>query len=198
MGPQGSQYISREFTFLRGGRVKVKVIKSYPDPAKLGKEYSFDCRLFDEQQGYGAVKITIDAMSKHYRASGYRSMALAVDQGHDLNVIVDLSRCEASRKKPAIIIGSQITDYDVVNGGKTLEVFLPLPVMTGEQRIQGEGFIAQFLKNGDVAIMKIGSPRPSLIDQLRVGPAFNCKLSTQNAVHTNDVNENSVKVFYNK
>ncbi|KAH9504958.1 hypothetical protein Btru_061164 [Bulinus truncatus] len=199
VGSQGAQIFTREVTLLRGGRLNVKVTKSYLDPHKIKKEYTFDCRLYDDHKGYGGVKMFINQIDKPDRLPSYRSLAQSLDQGHQLRIVTDLARCQGQKKKQAVIFGNTITDYDTVNGGKTLEVYLPLlhADISGENTIDGVGFVGQFLKNGDVALTKVGRPQSMTKgDQWQVSPAYNCKMtSSQNFLENNDDNLDSVKVF---
>ncbi|KAK6982367.1 hypothetical protein BgiMline_017740 [Biomphalaria glabrata] len=193
---QGSQILTRELTLLRGGRLNVKVTKSYLDTNKMKKEYMFECRLYDDQKGYGGVKIFTNQKDKPHKLPSYRSIARALDQGHELRVVTDLARCQGLRNKPAIIFGNTIADYDTVNGGKTLEVYLPLLQADTATTMSGEGFVGQFLKNGDVALTKTGRPLfIANISQWSFSPAYHCKLSSQHFLQNNDENLSSVKVF---
>ncbi|XP_059147772.1 uncharacterized protein LOC131935400 [Physella acuta] len=198
MGSQGLETINRDVTIFRGGRVNVKVTKSSSDHTDLRREYVFECRLFDDRRGYGAVKITTHPGVKPQRLTSAKSMLSSLGQGRDLRVVTDLTRCQGQQRKIAIIFGSHITEYDFNNHDRTIEVHIPLPRPSEYQRLAGDGFMGQFMANGDVALIKMGDLRPVPIDQWQVGPAFHCRMTSRSELETNDENEASVGVFYRK
>ncbi|BFZ19208.1 hypothetical protein BsWGS_22246 [Bradybaena similaris] len=204
MGNQGPEFISRQLTLLREGRVKVEITTRFSDPSKLKQGYAFECKLYSDQKGYGGVKLALDP-ARHIQAiNSYTTLTSSVDQGRDLHIVADLARCRGSRIRPAVVMGSHITNYDFVNSGKTVEIFIPfVPMMTSasdELKTSVQGFMGQILKNGDVILTLISNSQSkhSLDHVFNLSPAYHCTLSNGYEVLTNDANEHSVKLFYSK
>ncbi|CAG5125888.1 unnamed protein product [Candidula unifasciata] len=204
MGNQGPEFISRQLTLLREGRVKVEITKRFSEPTKVKQGYAFECKLYDDQKGYGGVKLALDPTSHIQTINSFHNLASSVGHGRDLHIVADLARCQGSRKRPAVVMGSQITNYDFVNNGKTVEIFIPFVQMmtstSDETKTSVQGFMGQILKNSDVILTLITNSQStnSLDNVFNLSSAYQCTLSNRNEVLTNDVNEHSVKLFYSK
>ncbi|GFN94864.1 hypothetical protein PoB_002137000 [Plakobranchus ocellatus] len=214
MSGRGPEHITRDITLTRATRVEVKVIRVVHDPMEVRQEYIYGCKLYNKRSGNGGVKLYLDHAAHVTKVPTFQLLTLALGQGRDLRLLADLSRCQGTKSRPVILIGTYISDYDIIAAEQTIELTVPIHEPANRD-CPGDAALmsAKILPNGDVILTKIISDMrndnvifPSLTEAsrkksappLRFSSAYQCSLANRGPLQTNDENDRakSVKMFY--
>ncbi|XP_005090508.1 uncharacterized protein LOC101857298 [Aplysia californica] len=184
VGNNGVETIRREYTLYLRRRVFIRVVK-FRDEEQPRSQVLYMCKLYRARNGKGAVKMFYDPDIQVVKATSLAAMTSALDEGRALRVITDLGHCAGQMTGSPLTVGGIISDFNMVNGGRALELLLPI-ANKFEGSDNPRGLSGSISITGEVPFVRVGGPRPSMGKQLYVNSAYTCTLSSSNVVYPED------------